>query len=82
MLSNCKVCAVKVLNASGSGYNSGVIDGINHVVAKCSAVGLLCIANMSLGGGYSAVRKTAVNDAVSKGVVVVVAAGNNSKDAC
>ena len=80
--SSCKLCAVKVLNSSGSGTNAGVITGINHVVATCQEDGLLCVANMSLGGGKSEALNSAVNDAVSNGVVMVVAAGNSNKDAC
>ncbi len=81
MSSNCQLCAVKVLNSSGSGSNAGVIAGVNHVVTKCPT-GSCCIANMSLGGGYSAALNSAVNNAVSKGIVMVVAAGNDNKSAC
>jgi len=80
---NCKLCAVKVLNSSGSGTTSDVISGVNHVVKKCRELGGLCVANMSLGS--SAVVNTinaAVANAVSAGVVMVVAAGNSNKDAC
>lgn len=81
--SNCRLCAVKVLNASGSGTTSGVIAGINHVVAKCPAAGTSrCVANMSLGGSYSVALNSAVANAVSNGVVMVVAAGNSNADAC
>ena len=41
-----------------------------------------CVANMSLGGGYSSLQNQAVANAVNKGVVMVVAAGNDNKDAC
>jgi subtilisin family serine protease len=71
------------LNSSGSGTASGIISGVDHVVKKCLELGGLCVANMSL--GFSAVVKTinaAVANAVSKGVVMVVAAGNSNKDAC
>ena len=75
------MCAVKVLNASGSGTNAGVLAGINHVLAKCPA-GSRCVTNMSLGGGKSDALNFAVNNAVSKGIVMVVAAGNSQADAC
>ena len=71
------------MNANGGGTISDVIAGINHVVAKCSAVGSLCVANISLCGvGYNEIFNAAVSSAVSKGVVMVVAAGNNNEDAC
>jgi hypothetical protein len=62
---------------------SDIIAGINHVVAKCSGTGSLCVANMSIGGvAYNEIFNLAVADAVSKGVVVVLAAGNTNEDAC
>ncbi len=80
---NCQLCSVKVMNANGGGTISDIIAGINHVVATCSAVGSLCVANISLGGvGYNEIFNAAVSSAVSKGVVMVVAAGNNNDDAC
>lgn len=77
---NCRLCAVKVLGNAGSGSIAGVIAGVNHVVSKCSSS--RCVANMSLGGDYSATLNQAVADAVNAGVVVVVAAGNDNVDAC
>jgi hypothetical protein len=71
------------MNANGGGSISNIIAGINHVVANCSGIGSLCIANMSIGGvAYNEIFNLAVADAVSKGVVVVVAAGNTNEDAC
>ena len=82
--SNCQLCAVKVMSANGEGTWSDVIAGINHVVAKCSGVvGSLCVVNISLGSfGYNEIFNVAVSDAETKGVVVVVAAGNTNEDAC
>src|SRR3569832_149279 len=71
---------VRVLDCSGSGSWSGVIAGIDWV-AGCilRPVG----ANLSLGGGASSTVDSAVAGAVSKGVTMVVAAGNNNgQDAC
>lgn len=72
--------AVKVLNCQGSGTYSGVIAGINWVVKNRK--GRRAVANMSLGGGKNQAINKAVNKAVQKGVNMVVAAGNNDKDAC
>jgi len=75
--------AVKVLNAAGSGSNSGVISGIQWVATNAQSLGLTSrsILSMSLGGSYSAALNSAVASTVSAGVTVVVAAGNNNKNA-
>lgn len=44
--------AVRVLDASGSGTTAGVIAGIQFVAQD--GRGKKSVANMSLGGGYSA----------------------------
>ena len=75
------MCAVKVLNSSGSGSNAGVIEGIEHAVRDCAG-SKKCVINMSLSGGKSTSLNTAVANAVNAGVHVVVAAGNENTDAC
>lgn len=73
-----RLWAVKVLNSQGSGYTSGIIAGIDWVVAQ----GNIEVINMSLGGsGVSTAYKDAIDKAVAKGVIVVVAAGNSDADA-
>ncbi|MFM9023187.1 MAG: S8 family serine peptidase, partial [Solirubrobacterales bacterium] len=72
---------VRVLNCAGSGTFSGVIAGIDWVTAN-HAAGEPAVANMSLGGGYSASINTAVTNASNDGVTMVVAAGNSNADAC
>jgi hypothetical protein len=74
------VVAVRVLDCTGSGYSSGVVAGINWVTANHP--GGPGVINMSLGGGANSAIDSAVNDAVNAGLVVVVAAGNSSADAC
>lgn len=76
---NANLVAVKVLSDSGSGSNSGVIAGVDWVAQQGS--GKKSIANMSLGGGYSAASNAAVDNCVKAGVLVAVAAGNDNKDA-
>ena len=67
------ILPVRVLDASGSGSYSAVINGINYAVAQGADV-----ISMSLGGtGSSSSLQTAVSDAIAAGVVVVAAAGNN-----
>jgi len=68
-----KLVGVRVLDCNGSGTFSGVIAGMDWVVANATGPS---VANMSLGGGAS----TSVDDAVGRmydaGVPVIVAAGN------
>ncbi|WP_212744155.1 S8 family peptidase [Ramlibacter sp. 2FC] len=70
---------VRVLDCNGSGSWSGVIAGVDWVANSTLRP---AVANMSLGGGASTAVDAAVAGAVSKGVTVVVAAGNNGVDAC
>jgi len=80
---NTKLYAVKVLDASGSGSNSGVIAGINFVAndAKTRSCPNGAVANLSLGGARSTAVNSAAANAVSAGVFVAVAAGNEAQDA-
>ena len=78
-----KLVAVRVLDCAGSGTNSGVIAGIDWVTAQKRATpSVPSAANMSLGGGFSALLNQAVANSVAAGVVYAVAAGNSSLDAC
>ncbi len=70
---------VRVLDCNGSGSYSGVIAGIDWVANTTARP---AVANMSLGGGKSTAMNTAVKGAVGKGITMVVAAGNDSRDAC
>ncbi|KAK9762658.1 hypothetical protein K7432_011409 [Basidiobolus ranarum] len=73
---------VKVLSGAGSGSTSGIISGINWVAQRARSSGRKSVANMSLGGGNSEALKQAVDSAVQAGVSFIVAAGNESQDAC
>ena len=65
--------AVKVLNSSGSGYWSGVANGIEWAVDHG-----MDIISMSLGSSYgSSLVEDACDAAEAAGVVVVAAAGNS-----
>ncbi|KAK9759706.1 hypothetical protein K7432_017017, partial [Basidiobolus ranarum] len=77
-----KLIGVKVLSGSGSGTTSGVISGVNWVAQQAKTSGRKSVANMSLGGGNSESLKQAVDAAVKAGVTFIVAAGNESQDAC
>src|SRR3954468_5767213 len=71
--------AVRVLDCSGSGTNSGVIAGMDWVTSNRV---LPAVANMSLGGGASQAVDDAVARLTASGVVLAVAAGNETVDAC
>ncbi len=74
-----QLVAVKVLDCSGSGSNSGVIAGINWALNNKSGP---AVANMSLGGGFSQAVNDAVNNAAARNLVMVVAGGNENQNAC
>ena len=72
-----------MLSASGSGSTSGVIAGVDYCVdEKRRNPGRKMLANLSLGGGATSALDRAVNNAVAAGVPMVVAAGNDDRDAC
>jgi subtilisin family serine protease len=75
--------AVKVLNAQGSGTNSGVISGINFAAndQKTRSCPNGAVANMSLGGSKSTAVNSAAASAVSAGLFMAVAAGNDGANA-
>ena len=78
---------VRVLDCQGSGTWSGVIAGVDWVAdwvvnRKLTNSVVPAVANMSLGGGASQAVDDAVAGAVSKGVTMVVAAGNSNANAC
>ncbi|KAK3322036.1 serine protease [Apodospora peruviana] len=77
-----KLVAVKVLDADGSGTNSGVIQGMNFVADTATAGGLAgkAVMNMSLGGARSRAINSAINAIAAAGVIPVVAAGNENQD--
>ncbi|MEA5506453.1 S8 family peptidase [Halotia wernerae UHCC 0503] len=70
---NAKVMPIKALNESGSGSYSAIANSIYYAVDNGANV-----INLSLGGSYSSrTLKSAVEYASSKGVTVVMAAGND-----
>lgn len=83
---NAKVMPVRVLGRGG-GYTSDIADGITWAsggtvsgVPTLSAANAADVINMSLGGSGAcdSVTQAAINGAVSRGVTVVVAAGNSN----
>lgn len=70
---DAKIMPVKVLDDTGSGSYDSIIKGIHYAVDHGANV-----INMSLGGGdTNQTMQDALNYASSKGVIVVMAAGND-----
>jgi subtilisin family serine protease len=74
-----RLYAVRVLNAQGSGSISGIISGINWAINHHGS--RPAVGNMSLGGGASTSLDNAVRNAINDGIVMCVAAGNESQNA-
>lgn len=94
MAPEATVHAVKVCSGLGSCPTSSILDGLNWAVADMVSNGSAAVANLSLGGagttdgvcdadGYTGtdVVAEAYCNATHQGMVVVVAAGNDSDDA-
>jgi subtilisin family serine protease len=75
-----KIVPVKVLSATGSGTNAGVIAGLDWAVLNHEA-GVPAVGNMSLGGGASTALDAAVRRCITDGIVMAVAAGNSNVNA-
>ena len=74
-----RLWSVKVLDSSGNGFTSDIIEGIDYVTAHANEIDA---ANMSFGGeGSSTALRTAIINSVSAGVTYAAAAGNDDKDA-
>lgn len=71
------IISVKTMNCDGTGAWSAIIKGIDWVVQNKKGPAIL---NMSLGGLAHKALDDALHKAISKGVVAVVASGNNGKE--
>lgn len=74
---NARIISVQVLDGSGRGAWSAIIKGLEWVAEQEKG-----IVNMSIGGGYSPTVNRVVELMASKGWQLVIAAGNESQDAC
>ena len=74
--------AVKVLNCNGLASISSVLDGIEWVNQERKTMAGPVVVNMSLGTSESVAFNQAVAGLVAENINVVVAAGNDSGDAC
>jgi subtilisin family serine protease len=71
--------AVRVLDCAGAGTTADVIAGVDWLTQNAQ---MPAVANLSLGGGASRSLDEAVNNAIQRGITMVVAAGNSNEDAC
>jgi hypothetical protein len=76
------IVPVRVLDCEGAGSTSGVISGLNWIATNIQSTNNQAVVNMSLGGSFDSALNTAVRAIVNLGVPVVVAAGNDARDAC
>ncbi|HJR78467.1 MAG TPA: S8 family peptidase [Anaerolineales bacterium] len=72
--------AVRVLDCLNAGTVAGAIAGINWVTEVHTTQ--KAVANISFGGPASAALDNAVRNSIADGVVYVIAAGNNNRNAC
>ncbi len=73
---NVKIIPIKAFNSGGYAYQFSVAEAIVYAVNRGAN-----IINCSFGDGYATEALTmAVNYAISNGVIVVAAAGNNSRE--
>lgn len=71
--------AVRVLDCEGQGSTAGVLAGFDWVATAARQPAVL---NASIGGAASPAIDEAANTVADRGVLPVVAAGNDAKDAC
>ncbi|KAM4054879.1 subtilase family protein [Hirsutella rhossiliensis] len=78
-----KIYGVKVLSNQGSGAVSVIIAGMDFAVqdSRKRSCPKGVVANMSLGGGFSAAINNAAASMIRSGVFLAVAAGNDNTDA-
>ncbi len=74
-----RLVGVRVLDCSGTGPISGIIAGVNWVIANHVKP---AVATMSLGGPTSESLDDAVRALIAAGVATAIAAGNGNSDAC
>lgn len=72
--------ALRVLDCDGDGYESDFISALQYVIDHHAA--RPAVVNISAGGEVSTELDQAVAAVVQAGVPVVVAAGNDDRDAC
>ena len=75
------IIPIRTQACDGSGTAAGAISALYYIVEQ-HQTGVPAIANLSLGGGYSSSLNSAIQAVVNDGVTVVVASGNEARNAC
>jgi hypothetical protein len=73
------IMVAQVLDCEGQGQNSDLVSALDWIISNHKKPAVL---NLSVGGPPSKSVDDAVNAVISRGVPVVVAAGNSGLDAC
>ncbi|MFE6703146.1 S8 family peptidase [Streptomyces sp. NPDC057718] len=73
---------VRVLNCEGRGTWAGILAGFDWVAKDAARTKAPAVLNASLGGARSSAVDAAVESVADAGVLPVVAAGNDDRDAC
>ena len=73
------IVGVRVLDCTGSGTTTDIVQGIDWVTANSPGP---AVANMSLGGGVNTALDNAVANSIASGVTYAIAAGNSNINAC
>ncbi|MFC1479096.1 Ig-like domain-containing protein [Planctomycetota bacterium] len=73
---NVSIMALKFLSGGGSGSSSDAAEAVYYA----TKMGAVLSSNSWGGGGFTQTLKDAIDDAGSKGVLFIAAAGNNSTD--
>ena len=76
------VYSVRVLDCSNAGPWSVVLDGLDYVTRVIAQRMRPAVVSMSLSGGFTRSVNDAIQTVHSRGITVVVAAGNQFGDAC
>ena len=76
------IVPVKVLNCRGSGSTLWILRGLDYVMADYAMRRQPSVVNLSLGGPVDPALDAAIAAMVSRGITVVIAAGNDNKSAC
>ena len=75
-----KIVSVRVMNCAGKGNPKNIIAGLNWI--QTNADPATSVVNMSISGQATQALDDKVNEMVELGFPVVVAAGNEGKNAC
>lgn len=76
-----RIIPVRALACDGQGMSSGIVAGLNWIIAH-HAAGTPAVVNLSIGGDPSSTLDAALRAVINDGVVAAVSAGNESVDAC